>query len=155
MRLILEVLWYVSSSGMNFSNLQFCNITECSEIQIYIMFSNYISSMLFIEYNWQKTYLMTYVHKNIKAQIDLKHLTHWGWVMHICCIELSHHWFRKWLVTWLVPSHYLNQCSNSDIWILGSIFQWYFNQNTIIFMTKNAFECRLENSGHFVSASMC
>ena len=22
-----------------------------------------------------------------------------------------HHWFRWWLVPWLVPSHYLNQCS--------------------------------------------
>ena len=37
-------------------------------------------------------------------------LTHWGPVAHICISKLGHHWFRKQLVAWLAPSHYLNQC---------------------------------------------
>ena len=24
--------------------------------------------------------------------------------------QTNHYWFRQWLVTWPVPSHYLNQC---------------------------------------------
>ena len=35
-------------------------------------------------------------------------LTHWGQVMHICIIKPNQHWFRWWLITWPVPSHYLN-----------------------------------------------
>ena len=49
-------------------------------------------------------------------------LTHWGRVTHICVIKLSNHWFRLWLATWPVPSHYLNQCWNSVNWTRGTNF---------------------------------
>ena len=46
----------------------------------------------------------------------LQSLTHWGQVTHICITNLDHHWFRQWLVVWMVPSHYLNQCLNIVDW---------------------------------------
>ena len=82
-------------------------------------------------------------------------LTHWGRVMHICVSNLSHHWFRKWLVDWPVPSHYLTQCWDIVNWPLRNI-QWNFNRNSYIFIPENAFwKCRPENGSHFVSSSMC
>ena len=39
----------------------------------------------------------------------------------------------------MAPSHYLNKCWNSVNWTQGNIFQWNFNQNTIIFIQENAF----------------
>ena len=44
--------------------------------------------------------------------MNCRDLTHWGRVTRICVINLSPHWFRKWLLAWLAPSHYLNQCWN-------------------------------------------
>ena len=54
--------------------------------------------------------------------------------------ETNHHWFRKWLVAWPAPSHYLNQC-----WIivnstLRNKLQWNFNRNQYIFIEGNALE---------------
>ena len=44
--------------------------------------------------------------------------------MYTCTSILAHLWFRKWLVPYLVPSHYMNQCwciqpmvNFSEIWI--------------------------------------
>ena len=46
-------------------------------------------------------------------------LIHWGRMTHICVTkQINHNWFRQWLVAWLVPSHYLNQCWNIVIWTL-------------------------------------
>ena len=72
-------------------------------------------------------------------------LTHWGKVTHICIIKLSHHWFRPWLVAWLAPSHYLNQCWNNVNRTPGNIFQSNFKQNTIIFIEENAFQNVVHN----------
>ena len=42
--------------------------------------------------------------------VTLTALTHWDPVTHIfvCAFELSHHWYRYWLVPCYAPSHYLN-----------------------------------------------
>ena len=66
--------------------------------------------------------------------------THWGRVMHICVVELGHHWFRQWLVTCSAPSHYLNQCWNIVNWTFRNKLQWIFNRNTNIFVHEIAFE---------------
>ena len=58
----------------------------------------------------------------------------------ICVSKLGHHWFKWWLVTWPVPSHYLNHCWNIVNWTLGVKFQLNFNQNAKIFIRKNAFK---------------
>ena len=62
-------------------------------------------------------------------------------------------------------SHYLSQCWPRSLWpygvtrplwvnwILGNKHQWNLNWTSYIFNQENAF--RLENAGHFVSASMC
>ena len=44
----------------------------------------------------------------------------------------NHHWFRKLLVAWLRPSHYLNQCCNVVNWTLRNKLQWNFNQNILL-----------------------
>ena len=52
----------------------------------------------------------------------------------LCISELSHHWFRLWLGTFSVPSHYKNQrwCIVSRVpW---NKLQWNANQNTKIFV---------------------
>ena len=76
------------------------------------------------------------------------HLTHWGPVMHMCIGNLSHHWFRWWLVTRSAPSHYLKQCWNIVNWTLGNIFQWNFNT---IFIEENYFENVIWNMAAILS----
>ena len=46
----------------------------------------------------------------------------------------------NWLVTWLAPSHYLNQCWIVVNWTLRNKFQWNLNQNSNIFIQENVFE---------------
>ena len=46
-------------------------------------------------------------------------LTHLPLVPHMCLNDLGQHWFRYWLVTYLAPSHYLNQC-----WDIVNRFWW-------------------------------
>ena len=52
----------------------------------------------------------------------------------------NHHWFRWWLVTWPVPSNYLNQCWNAVNWTIVNKLQWKLNRNSYIFVQENAFE---------------
>ena len=54
------------------------------------------------------------------------------------CQKTNHHGFRQWLVTWLAPSHYLNQCWNIVNWNLRNKLQWNLKQNSYIFIEKNA-----------------
>ena len=46
--------------------------------------------------------------------------------------------FRQWLVTWPVPSHYLNKCWNIINWTLRNKLQWNLNQKSYIFTQENA-----------------
>ena len=52
----------------------------------------------------------------------------------------NHHWFRKWLVAWSAPSHYLKQCSNIVNWALWNKLQRNFIRNSYIYIHENAFE---------------
>ena len=58
---------------------------------------------------------------------------------HICQLT-DHHWFRWWLVAWLAPSHYLNQCWNIVNWTFRNKLQWNLNWNLCIFIQENPFE---------------
>ena len=60
--------------------------------------------------------------------------------LHICVSESDQHWFRYWLVTYLVSNHYLNQCWVIVNWTLRNKLQWNFNQNTNLFIHKNIAE---------------
>ena len=62
--------------------------------------------------------------------------------------ETNQHWFRQWLVTWTVQTHYLNQWWDIVDWTLRNKLQWNLNWNSYIFIKENAFE----NGGPFVSA---
>ena len=75
----------------------------------------------------------------------LRDLTHRGRVTHICVHKLCHHCFRQWLVACLAPSHSLNQCWN----IVNGTLRNKFHSR------KDIWKCRMENGGHFVSATMC
>ena len=83
-------------------------------------------------------------------------LTHWGQVMHICIGKLTnHHWFRKWLVAWSVPSHYQNQCWNIDNWNLRNKLQWNLKWNSYIFIQENAFENVVWKMAAILSRPQC
>ena len=56
------------------------------------------------------------------------------------CQWISSHWFRYWLVAYLAPSHYLNQCWVIVNWTLTNKVRWNFNQNTRLFIHENALE---------------
>ena len=58
------------------------------------------------------------------------------WVSHTC--QLSYHWFRYWLVTWLAPSHFLTQCWFIVNWTIRNNLKKNFNQITTIFIQENA-----------------
>ena len=50
--------------------------------------------------------------------------------------QANHHWYRKWLVAWTAPSHYLNHCWNIVNWTLWNKLQWNCNRNSNIFIKK-------------------
>ena len=54
--------------------------------------------------------------------------------------RVNHHRFRKWIVAWTAPSHYLNQCWNIVNWTLRNKLQWNFTRNSYIFIQENALE---------------
>ena len=67
-------------------------------------------------------------------------LTHLSLVPHICVSESGQHWFRNWLVTNSVPSHYLNQCLDIVNWTSKNTLQGNFKQNANLFIHENASE---------------
>ena len=80
-----------------------------------------------------KDYLKINVQLHITWIRSIYHLTHWGRVTNTCISKL-HHWFRKWLVAWSAPSHYLKQCwdiANSNI---KNKLEWNPKQNFYIFI---------------------
>ena len=67
----------------------------------------------------------------------------------------NHHCFRKWLVAWTAPSHYLNQCWNIVNWTLWNKFQWNFNRNSNIFIHENEFESVICEMAAILSRPQC
>ena len=66
-----------------------------------------------------------------------------GWSSNRVSIRLDNgllpngqHWFRKWLVTYSTPSHYLNHCIDVINWTLGNKLQWKSNQNKKYFHSE-------------------
>ena len=71
---------------------------------------------------------------------DFNNLTHWGLVLPYGIMNLGQYWFGQWLVTYLVPSHYLNQWWHTVNRILWHKLGWNLNENIRIFIQENAFE---------------
>ena len=67
--------------------------------------------------------------------LGLNVLTHLTLVLHIWISKLD-----QWLVTFSVPSHYLNQCCVIVNYTLRNNFHEIFNQNTEIFIHENVLE---------------
>ena len=67
----------------------------------------------------------------------------------------NHHCFRKWLVAWTAPSHFLNQCWNIVNWTLWNKFQWIFNRNSNIFIYENEFESVVCEMAAILSRPQC
>ena len=63
-------------------------------------------------------------------------LTHLPLVPHVCVREQGQHWFRYWLVTCSVPSHYLHQCWLIVNWTLGNKLQWNFHKKEKVSFKK-------------------
>ena len=87
--------------------------------------------------SWYPTITVKLLQLTWRSDIGLTHLP---LVLHMCVCESGQHWFRQWLVPWSAPSHYLNQRWNIGNWTRGNKLQWNFNQNTEIFIHKNASE---------------
>ena len=71
---------------------------------------------------------------------SLVYLTHFPLVPYICVSGSCQHCFRQWLVTYSVPSHYLNQCWVIITWTRRNKLRWNFSQKSKFFIYKNAFE---------------
>ena len=54
--------------------------------------------------------------------------------------ESGQQWFRKWLVAYSAPSHYLNQIWVIVNWTLRNTLLWNFNQDTKLFIHENTYE---------------
>ena len=68
-------------------------------------------------------------------------LTHWGRVMHICIGKLTIIGSDNGLsVTWMAPSHYLNQGWNIVNWTLGNKLKCSLKRNSKFFIEENTFE---------------
>ena len=52
--------------------------------------------------------------------------------------QTKHRCFRQWLVAWLAPSHYLNQCWDVANWTLRNKLWWNLSRNSNIFIQENA-----------------
>ena len=78
--------------------------------------------------------------KWFKAKLFLYVLTHWGRVTHKCAIDMSHLWFRYWLVAYSAPNHYLNQCWNIVGAKLGNKCRRNLKRDSYICIKENAFE---------------
>ena len=71
-------------------------------------------------------------------------------LMAVLSIKIHDHWFRQLLVTFTMPSHYLNHC-----WLINSTLrhkvQWNLNKKTKVFLQESIFNTlRLrQNSCHF------
>ena len=67
----------------------------------------------------------------------------------------DHHWFRKWLVAWPAPSHYLNQCWVIVNWTFRNKLQWNLNGNSNILIQENAFESVVCETAAILSRPQC
>ena len=76
--------------------------------------------------------------KFIELRMSSLILTHLPLVSRIWVSESGQHWFRKWLVAYSAPRHYLNQCWVIVNWTLRNKRQWNFNQNEKKFIHENA-----------------
>ena len=82
-------------------------------------------------------------------------LTHWGRVTHICTSQLTHLWFRQWLVTWSAPSRYLNQWWNIVNWTFRNKLRWNLNRNSFIFIQENVFQNVVWKMAGILSRNHC
>ena len=77
-------------------------------------------------------------------------------VTHICVSKTYQHWFRLWLVAYLAPTHYLNQCWQIANQSPRNIFQLHIIQNSKYSSKKSALEKIIcEMATLFFLAPMC
>ena len=76
-------------------------------------------------------------------------------VAYICESKLGHHWFKQWLNTCSLPSHYLNQCWIIVKWTLANKFQWNLSQNTTFFIQENLIENVVCKVASILSQPLC
>ena len=93
-----------------------------------------INSSLEIIFSWKDK-----IFDMIRFQTD-SYIKHLPQVLHISVSGSGQHWFRKWLFTYSVPSHYLNQCWLVVNWTLRNKLRWNLNQNTKLFVPQNESE---------------
>ena len=81
-------------------------------------------------------------------------LTLRGQAMHECVSKLSHHWFTKWYVACVVPSHYLKSWTSDCLLIISMIKPSRTSCNETFSEIWTFWKCCLQNNSHFNSASI-
>ena len=104
-------------------------------------------------YQWPASQLS--INQNSYICIINSEWSHLPLVTHICLSELGHHWFRWWLVTCSVPSHYLNQCWFLVNWgPLGTNIREVWRRYKTFLSWKCIWKYSLWDGGHFVQKEM-
>ena len=87
---------------------------------------------------------------------DIRILTHWGRVTHICVSRLTITGSDNGLSPGRRQlSHYLNQCWNIVNWTLRNKLQWQFNRNANILIHENAIERVVCKMASILSRPQC
>ena len=104
-----------------------------------------------LENEWSGMFSWCQVLLRVCRRYNIGWLTHFPLVPHIYVSESGEYWFRKWLVAYSAPGHYLNQCWVILNWTLENKLQWNCNKDTKLFVHENVYEnYRLRNGGHLV-----
>ena len=69
--------------------------------------------------------------------------------------QTNDHWFTQWLVAWLAPSHYVNQCWFIVNWNLRNKLKWNSNRNSKVFIQENTFENVVWKMAAILSRPQC
>ena len=151
---LMELYWFISIfivhiiQHSQFLFVWYHSVKCIHEINGYHKENHVFITATAIKLNLQKT---NFIDKIISNQIALSliiflhskkgagRFTHLLLMLHIWVSKMGQHWFRYWLVACLAPSHYLNRCWLIVNWTHENKFQWKSNQNSIIFIKKNAF----------------
>ena len=60
------------------------------------------------------------------------------YIKNVDSYETKHYWFKQWLVTWSVPSHYQKPCWNIVNSNLRNKLKWNLKRNSCLFIKKYA-----------------
>ena len=107
-----------------------------------------------INKKWMKYWSFNNSSHHEEQYSDLTTLTYLPLVSHIWVSESDQHWFRKWLVAYSVPSHYLNQSWVIVNWTLSNKLQRNLTEIQNFHSQKCIWKYCLQKCYYFVQGRM-